>query len=468
MVYLNYWFLGRLNTSEHLLTGYNIYRIVASPVIGIVSPIAYFIMPYLVIRFKFNVKISFLAYIKFLYQSYFTLGDAFGSPIMNRMKYVTFGFTMLFYFQSLFSSIEISKAVYKLSKMLTTRVHGVVRFIQTCSKIVKQYWSDDVATAFSIHVKDLPKNLEYFEAIQSSTETFKIFSNFGKQLAIFKRIKKEDYKPLINRAYLLDALFGIVRNKVSFELEYIRDKKTQLVLTGCGHPCLDNDQVVSNDVILGDPNNMILTGPNAGGKSTLIKSIMISVILSQTLTVANATRCSLTPFYFINSQINIPDCKGKMSLFEAEMYRSKTNFDKITHMPADTKAIIAMDEIFNSTNPLEGICGAYAIAKKLASDNRVISIISTHYTYLTKLASDIPDKFTRYKMNVLMNEDGHVVGFPYKLQKGISRQYIALELLGKNGFDEDIIAEALFIKKKILKQGEFKSNHKLSSCLVEK
>jgi DNA mismatch repair ATPase MutS len=451
MVYLNFWFLGKLNTSEHVLTGYNIYRILASPIIGIVSPIAYFIMPYLVIRMKFKVQISFISYIKFLFQSYFTLGEAFGSPIMNRMKYVTFGFTMLFYFQSLFSSIEISKAVYKLSKMLTTRVQGVIRFIKACSSIVNNYWADDIARSFSIQVKDLPKSLSYFENIGDQAP-FTVFSNFGKQLAIFKRLKKEHYRPIINRAYLLDALFGIAKNNREFvHPEYIRDGKTQLVLSGCGHPCLEKEHMVTNDIALGTPNNMILTGPNAGGKSTLIKSIMISVVLSQTLTIAIAHNCTLTPFYFINSQINIPDCKGKMSLFEAEMYRSKSNFDKISQMPSDARAIIAMDEIFNSTNPLEGICGAYAIAKKLAADDRVASIISTHYTYLTKLASDIPDKFARFKMNVLMDEHGHVVGFPYKLKKGISRQYIALELLEKNGFDTDIINEALSIKKKLLK-----------------
>jgi DNA mismatch repair ATPase MutS len=50
-------------------------------------------------------------------------------------------------------------------------------------------------------------------------------------------------------------------------------------------------------------------------------------------------------------------------------------------------------------------------------------------------------------MNVIIEDD--VIKFPYKLQRGVSKQYIALELLRKNGFDQDILDEALQIKKKL-------------------
>ena len=71
-----------------------------------------------------------------------------------------------------------------------------------------------------------------------------------------------------------------------------------------------------------NPLNAIITGPNAGGKSTFIKSLCLAIIFSQTLTVAPSSKFALTPFSLISTYLNIPDAKGKESLFEAEMRRS--------------------------------------------------------------------------------------------------------------------------------------------------
>lgn len=144
--------------------------------------------------------------------------------------------------------------------------------------------------------------------------------------------------------------------------------------------------------------------------------------------------------------MNIPDCKGKESLFEAEMYRSKDNLDSLKKYTGKLSAIF-MDEIFNSTNPIEGISGAYAIAKNMVKHETTMTFITTHYIYLTKLASHQPEKFINMKMNVIHNDNE--IKYPYKILPGISRQYIALELLQLNGFDKDVVEDALAIKKKL-------------------
>ena len=105
---------------------------------------------------------------------------------------------------------------------------------------------------------------------------------------------------------------------------------------------------------MGNPNNICITGPNAGGKSTFIKSLCISILLSQTLTVAPAELFELTPIYYIQTYINIPDCKGKESLFQAEMRRSLKYINKLKELK-DKFSFVIMDEIFSSTNPDEGV-----------------------------------------------------------------------------------------------------------------
>ena len=105
-----------------------------------------------------------------------------------------------------------------------------------------------------------------------------------------------------------------------------------------------------------------------------------------------------------------------------------------------------MDEIFNSTNPEEGISGAYAIGEKLASYNNSVSIITTHFSYLTKLEND--KQFKNYKIPIKRDADENIV-YPYKITPGISNQYIALELLRNKGFNNDLVDNAENICKNL-------------------
>ena len=116
------------------------------------------------------------------------------------------------------------------------------------------------------------------------------------------------------------------------------------------HPFLDNSKVINNNIILGgsNKNNALITGPNAGGKSTFIKSIAISILLSQTIGITCCNNLSLTIFNNLETYLNIPDIKGKESLFEAEVNRSLEYINKLNKMEKYELSFIIMDEIFNS------------------------------------------------------------------------------------------------------------------------
>ena len=111
-----------------------------------------------------------------------------------------------------------------------------------------------------------------------------------------------------------------------------------------------------------------------GGKSTFIKSLMLSILFSQTLTISFCKTQSFTPFSYIQTYLNIPDCKGKESLFEAEMNRAYKYISYLKTLEQDSElfSFIIMDEIFSSTNPREGLSGAYAIADKLGNYKNII------------------------------------------------------------------------------------------------
>jgi DNA mismatch repair ATPase MutS len=154
----------------------------------------------------------------------------------------------------------------------------------------------------------------------------------------------------------------------------------------------------------------------------------------------------MTPLDMISAQIQTPDCTGYESLYQAEMHRCKDNLSALkSRRENGEKSLIVMDEIFSSTNPLEAISGAYAVCKKMAEYEGNMLIFTTHFNYLTKLHKT--GKFVNYKMETLVNGDDYA--FTYKLVKGVNKHFLALELLKKNGFDADIIEEALVIKKRL-------------------
>jgi DNA mismatch repair ATPase MutS len=447
IVYFQSMLTGFFNKSDIALTLLNMYKIVASPLIGILTPLIYFILPYLVIIYKFKIKVNFLWYLKALFGV--MLSDEGGTWYSN-VRYLSLLLSLLLYFQGVFNSVEVAKISHKISLMLFNKIEDLKAFIQSGKKLVDILWNGSYLETFvqknenSFHISH---TIDYFN--DHIPKSFSLVSNFGENLKVFKQLEISNYIPFINQCYLIDSLLSIckVKSKGYKSVEFVDSDIPSIDFGDLWHPCINNP--VRNDIFLGSKHaqHCILTGPNAGGKSTLLKSLLTNVILCQTLCIGSFSTGSMTPFYFINSQINIPDCKGKESLFEAEMYRCKYNIDVLTNLNQDQFAFIGLDEIFNSTNPVEGIAGAYAIMKHIVKDLRVCSMLTTHYLYLTKLKKEFPNKVNNMMMKVNIKDNS--ITFPYQLTSGVSRQYIALNLLLKNGFDKQIIEDAMEIKERL-------------------
>lgn len=445
MLFFRLWFLKPLNKLPSALTSVNIYKILISPLLGILSPILYFVIPYYIIRLRYKIKISFTNYIRMMFTTSKLLFDN-GGGWTNRLRYVSYLFSMIFYFQGIFNSLEISRTMFSLNKFVLGRIDNILAFLRKSDTILHMAYKADVAQVFFDAPAPMPYNAISIEPI--TNHRYWLTTNFGKRLSFLKTIDATLAKTIINQIYMVDMLNSISRlhTECGFGFCQAMTRKIPTVnIDKVWHPSINAATVVSNNISLNARKNAILTGPNAGGKSTLVKSILLSVVLAQTFGVVNAVDLSFTPFEFINSQISIPDCKGKESLFEAEMHRCKFSLEQIRSMPSGSSFVI-MDEIFNSTNPIEGIAGAYAIAKTLGSLKSTIVMFTTHYNYLTKLQRDTK-RFINYKMDVTRTETGFE--FPYELSSGISKQYIALDLLRSKGFTDEIVDEALRIKNKL-------------------
>ena len=224
-------------------------------------------------------------------------------------------------------------------------------------------------------------------------------------------------------------------NNIKWNLpEYISNDKPIINLEEFKNIAVNNS--VSNNIQIGGNNtqnkNLMITGPNASGKSTFLKGITETLIFGQTICLVPANKMSFTPFTEINTYLNIPDCQGKESLFQAEMERCFQQIQNIKTLPKNKFVFSIMDEIFVSTNYYEGISGAYAISEKMGRFNNSICIISTHFPTLSKFCQR-KGHYTNYHFTIQEIEDPKTkikkIHKTYKIIKGESKKHIALKML---------------------------------------
>ncbi|ACE06282.1 hypothetical protein Aasi_0916 [Candidatus Amoebophilus asiaticus 5a2] len=230
-------------------------------------------------------------------------------------------------------------------------------------------------------------------------------------------------------------------------LDRSEESKPYISLVDMWSPFLDVKKAITNTITMSserEVRNMILTGPNAGGKSVFISGMAISLLLSQTLGIAPASSATITPFNKINTYLDVSgDIAEGKSLFMAEVQRAQQQLDTIMGLQEGEFSFSVMDEIFSGTNPLEGEAAAYSIVHYLSKYTNNLSIVATHFPKLTLLPERAPHSgFANYKVFVgVQKETGQLI-YTYKVAPGKSNQTIALDILKEQGYDIKMLEEA--------------------------
>jgi DNA mismatch repair protein MutS len=217
-----------------------------------------------------------------------------------------------------------------------------------------------------------------------------------------------------------------------------------LRITDFWNPSLAGRKAITNSLTIGyeQPKNIIVTGPNAGGKSTTMKGLLVNVVLAQTFGIATARSLTFTPFSKIITYLNITDdiAAGK-SHFKAGACRARELIKTVQSVSQDEYTLTAVDEVFNGTTFYEGQAAAYALIEQLSTFPNNICVTITHFPKVPCLQQDYPARFANYKVTVSFGPDGSM-NYPYKLEPGVSHQNIALEILKIEGFNDTFLTKA--------------------------
>jgi hypothetical protein len=197
------------------------------------------------------------------------------------------------------------------------------------------------------------------------------------------------------------------------------------------------EECVCNDVILDTFG--VITGPNASGKTTYLKTTAINVILCQQLGVGYFSACKMRPYTKIHSYLNIPDTSGRDSLFQAESRRCKEILDSIKDDPG--RQFCIFDELYSGTNPKEATKAAYAFLEYLRQFKHVDLFLTTHYVSICDEWTENHEnkrKIENYQMVVEQTETRNIP--TYKIVPGISYIEGAIGILEDMNYPEEMIA----------------------------
>ena len=202
------------------------------------------------------------------------------------------------------------------------------------------------------------------------------------------------------------------------------------------YPALINESFVTNDTDL--TKNMVITGPNAAGKTTFLKTTMLNIIFTQQFGCGFYSACSLKPYTHLHSYLNIPDTSGRDSLFQAESRRCKEIIDHVVLSKEEDRHFSIFDELYSGTNPVEATKSAYAFLIWLQKMDNVDFILTTHYVDICTRFKEEDVRIENWKMDAIEDEMGDIE-YTYKLVEGISTIQGAVKVLRDMDYPEDIL-----------------------------
>jgi DNA mismatch repair ATPase MutS len=192
--------------------------------------------------------------------------------------------------------------------------------------------------------------------------------------------------------------------------------------------------IVKNDCNLNK--NMVLSGPNASGKTTTLKSILINIVLSQQFGFGCFKSLKMCPYEHYHCYLNIPDTSGRDSLFQAEARRCKEIIDCVNNNSKDETHFCIFDELYSGTNPEEAIMSAHAFMKYIMENNNVTCMLTTHYIKLCKKLNS-NDKIQNCHMKIQKKKDQF--NYTYLIKNGISKIRGGIKVLNDMNYPKEIM-----------------------------
>ena len=297
------------------------------------------------------------------------------------------------------------------------------------------------------------------ESLSGDTKR-KLFAKFSRSMPLFIQA--------VNCISSLDCYLSLTKAKT--QMECITDKVTRPIfdqkspdpyieVVGGKHPILMqlNESFVPNDLLLKADKMIILTGPNMGGKSTLMRQTALLAIMAQVGSYVPAKSLSLTPVDRVFTRIGAYDnIAAGDSTFKVEMDEASAIVKNAT-----VDSLILMDELGRGTSTHDGTAIAHAVVKYLSSRLKCRTLFSTHYHDLVEgLLSEVNIQSCHMKCLEQMDPKSGVeqIVFMYKVAPGECPKSHGFNAARLAGLPEKLISLAKEKAQEMHKEAQVTSN----------
>lgn len=450
--------LSFLNENELFMKFYSFIGI-SSPIFALLSPLFVLIAPFVVLKIN-GVEISYSTYIQIL-------GDIIQSKIFGKVilteedskieDKIYAVLSLCLYIYNIYQNIQKCIKYYDNIILIHKHIQELSDFLSYTIPMMRLSLSERMyykSEPHSIYYKNMETHLSELETLQTlllSIKPFDMSIEEGFQLGLLyktfytiysnKTIHASLYYALGYQGYMsiLNELYKNVElkllNNATFYKKCKKNKKEKYVkFKDIVYPVLiKENSIVSNDILLNK--NITLTGVNASGKTTMLKSVFINIILSQQIGIGSFSSFSFQPYDYLHCYINIIDTSDRYSLFQSECKKCQEIIQSIQENP-NKKHFCVFDEIFSGTTPDEAINCGYGFLTFLNSNPNIRFILTTHFMDLCKKLTN--DNINNYKMVSTIKDK--TLLHTYKLEKGINDIQGSVEILRQLNFPEEVIS----------------------------
>jgi hypothetical protein len=444
-----------LNKSEFFLQFISIYNLF-SPVFSLIAPIIILIIPFFIIKIK-GLKMTINEYISILkiiaqtnaIGKLFFINFAEISP-QEKIYILISAFLYLF---SIYQNVMVCVKFNNNMRIIHKHFREINLYLDNTLNLMDNYinYSHDL-TSHKQFNENLLVKMKIIGIINSKIKSISNYNLYNiNKFKEIGRILKYFYELHTNLEYdeaimysigfngYIDCIEGLQTNIREKNINYAKfiKKNKNNVFKNAYYASLKNSNPIKNTIKL--KKNIIITGPNASGKTTILKSTLINIILTQQFGCGFYESSKFAPYKHIHCYLNIPDTSGRDSLFQAEARRCKEILDMIISNKKDTHFCV-FDELYSGTNPEEAEISATAFMLYLQQYTNVSSLLTTHFFKVCENLEKI-SSIKNFKM--VTENDNYKIKYIYKLKPGISQVKGGINILTEMNYPKEIILNTI-------------------------
>ena len=487
--YIDIDYFKYLNNSDHFLQIMSMYNL-SSPIFSILVPVFLLIIPFFIIQIR-GLQITLPEYIEVLKQiaANHAIGKLFTNfnQVDNQQKVyllISAGFYLFSIYQNVLTCLKFHNNMFKMHTYLDTFKNYIEYTVTSMKNLLSYSNCLNTYSNFNNVIQSNINILNEFHIQLNMIMPYKLspstIGGLGHVLKCFYQLYEHtEYNNALMYSFgyngYIDNLEGLIGN---INLKYInfadldkeikeetkekkskkskKDKKNkrekgdqgdQEQIVNSYYPVLMHNTPVKNTCNM---KNMIITGPNASGKTTTLKSLLINVIITQQFGCGFYDNAHFEIFDFIHCYLNIPDTSGRDSLFQAECRRCKEILDTIKENDSNKTHLCVFDELYSGTNPDEAVMSSLAFMRYLIKHKNIKCILTTHFI---KVCYELEEhkSITNFHMHTkeieieTEDKDKKQIDFKYtyKLEKGISSVKGGIKVLRDMNYPDEILNDSI-------------------------